>query len=355
MSLVEKYVAALEVLTGNAFQDEVCARLQSVIPGFQTIPAKGGDGGLDGFSGNGEVGYCCYGHEYDPAKAQNDYDVQVVDKFKSDMRRLFELVKVAHEIPAPNLGASDTNVLVAGKKEKIRAVAKKEFKHVDNNELESVLPPDKKIKHLRLLLNRFESRKIIGRLQAAFQTYIAQSKCRFVDLQAVLTIEGPKQLANQHHVDELTLSRAKQRTLSQRLKLAAELTQITDPKDFESKISLMKMIRPGHETAIEMIAESLRRDWRLALACERDLSDTASSLHSALEQGRRVLLTKVLNLMQESDTPWKELSKALALAEEILSPTLAYWYGDMLPSVCNGEIAMLIGECPIGWEMPHVQ
>jgi hypothetical protein len=48
MSLVEKYVEALETLTGTPFQDAVCTRLRSAIPSFQKIPDKGGDGGLDG-------------------------------------------------------------------------------------------------------------------------------------------------------------------------------------------------------------------------------------------------------------------------------------------------------------------
>jgi hypothetical protein len=49
MSLVEKYVEALETLTGTPFQDAVCTRLRSAIPSFQKIPDKGGDGGLDGY------------------------------------------------------------------------------------------------------------------------------------------------------------------------------------------------------------------------------------------------------------------------------------------------------------------
>jgi hypothetical protein len=35
MSLVEKYVEALETLTGTPFQDAVCTRLRSAIPSFQ--------------------------------------------------------------------------------------------------------------------------------------------------------------------------------------------------------------------------------------------------------------------------------------------------------------------------------
>ena len=62
MSNVDAYATTLASLTGNAFQAEVCARLQSAVLGFQTIPSKPhGDAGLDGFSHVGTQGYCCYG------------------------------------------------------------------------------------------------------------------------------------------------------------------------------------------------------------------------------------------------------------------------------------------------------
>ena len=53
----EKLVGKLE---GNAFEEEVCARLQTIFVDFQLIPAKPhGDGGLDGLSHGQERGYCC--------------------------------------------------------------------------------------------------------------------------------------------------------------------------------------------------------------------------------------------------------------------------------------------------------
>lgn len=40
MSNIDAYATTLASLTGNAFQAEVCARLQSVMLSFQTIPSK---------------------------------------------------------------------------------------------------------------------------------------------------------------------------------------------------------------------------------------------------------------------------------------------------------------------------
>ena len=56
MSLVQEYFESLAALSGNDFQAEVCARLQSVILSFQTVPAKPhGDAGLDAFSHEGNM------------------------------------------------------------------------------------------------------------------------------------------------------------------------------------------------------------------------------------------------------------------------------------------------------------
>src|ERR1700723_1425619 len=212
MSLIEKYVEALEGLTGKPFQEAICTRLKSVIPSFQLIPDKGGDGGLDGYSHNGENGYCCYGFELDPAKSEDDYVSMVVEKFQQDLRRLFELeVKAKKQAAVQNQPASkDGSAVVTvpaannGTKPSTSRLA-----HVPNKELESVLGKNVKMMHIRLLVNRFESKKVLGRIQTAFQRYKTMSKCRFVDPAATLVLDGPKQLAQEHHVDELTLSLAR--------------------------------------------------------------------------------------------------------------------------------------------------
>lgn len=62
----EKLLGGLE---GDAFQDEVSARLGSLFSDFQRIPPKpSGDGGLDGLSHGHTRAYCCYGPEQEPFK-----------------------------------------------------------------------------------------------------------------------------------------------------------------------------------------------------------------------------------------------------------------------------------------------
>jgi hypothetical protein len=347
MSLIEKYVEALESLTGTPFQDAVCTRLRSAIPSFQKIPDKGGDGGLDGYSHNGVNAYCCYGFELDAAKSEDDYVSMIVEKFQKDLRRLFELQESTEK-------TVDAELSIASLSQDGAKAKKPKFQHVPNKELASVLGKDVKIKHIRLLVNRYESKKVLGRLQTAFRRYKAESQCRFVHLDATLVLDGPQQLAEEHHIDELALSLARRQMLFERLADSASRVGLPLSTTFDSKMSLLKQIRPGHDAAIDSMAEEFKTDWRLALASEKDLSDSASNLHLALERGKRRLLSRVNKLMTESDEPWNEISTAGDLAEEMLGPILESWFGDLTADVCNGEVAALIGDCPIGWERPSV-
>jgi hypothetical protein len=48
--------------------------------------------------------------------------------------------------------------------------------------------------------------------------------------------------------------------------------------------------------------------------------------------------------------PWMELGKATEIAAEILKGDFdMHSYGMMITDVSSGEVARLIGECPVGW------
>jgi hypothetical protein len=157
MSNVDAYATTLASLTGNAFQAEVCARLQSVVLGFQTIPSKPhGDAGLDGFSHAGTQGYCCYGPELKTYRQTRSLEKAVVDKFKSDLRRLLEL----------------------------------EFKKTvltccENPEMATILPVGKKLIHVDLVVNwfshrRFEPRSTCIILDSAVRTVTVVHQVRWI-------------------------------------------------------------------------------------------------------------------------------------------------------------------------------
>jgi hypothetical protein len=324
ISQAETYANTLTTLTGNAFQAEICARLQSVVLGFQTIPSKPhGDAGLDGFSHSGTQGYCCYGPELKTYRQTRTLEKAVIEKFKSDLRRLLEL-----------------------------EFKKKVLTCCENVEMGSILPSSKKLIHVDLVVNWFESHRVVGPIHSAFLEYKAVSKLRYVDTDATVAIIGPTELANRWSVDELTLVRAQQKSFYQVVQEAAKTLVISDPKTFDEKMALLKDIRPDQLQAIDKLVEQFLFKWRLALAFDIKLNETMPNLHQILEASRSRIVTRIAELMLASSTPWTELGKAGEIARAALDADFGSTYGSMMEDIAAGEVARLIGECSIGWVRP---
>jgi hypothetical protein len=327
MSLVQEYMESLAALSGNDFQAEVCARLQAVILSFQTIPAKPhGDAGLDAFSHDGKRGYCCYGLEHDGFANSKERETALSKKFKSDLRRLLELD-------------------FKGKK----------LIHAESPEMRTILPNGRRLEHIQLIANWFESHRVLNPVMTALNEYKQASKCRYVNSDASAIIVGPKQLAERFAVDEITILRARQRVLIKAVKEAAQALTINDPKDFDSKMTVLREIRPDRTSAIQALAEQFRVNWRMAIAFDKHLDETVPTLHKTLEESRSRILAKVAALMLASTEPWTELGQAGEIAEKILEQAFGKQFGELICDVSSGEIARLIGECPIGWEAPSPQ
>lgn len=327
-SIIQEYMDSLAALSGNDFQAEVSARLQSVIVDFQTVPAKPqGDAGLDAFSHGGTRGYCCYGLEHDQFKTNKKREEAIIDKFRSDLRRLFEL-----------------------------GFQSAELTRVENPEMASILPLGKKLKHITLVTNWFESHKVLSPILTEAARYKAASKCKYVEQAATIVVLGPKELANRYAVDEMTINRVRQRGFIQQVQQAASRVEIADLKGrgFDEKMGILREIAPERATHVDSLSEGLRAHWRTALAFERKLHEALPALHQALEDGRRVLLTQISRLMLNSSRPWEELGRAEELARGILEPEFGKQYGMLVREVSFGEVARLIGECPIGWKKPGV-
>lgn len=327
-TLVDQYIKALAALTGNEFQAEVCARLQTAILGFQTVPdGPQGDGGLDGFSHDGEHGYLCYGPEAKVAKTGKGRETAVVKKFCGDLRRLFEL-----KATGPGKG--------------------KQLVHRANKELATILPNGRQLGHIKLICNWFESHRVLNPILSRVAEYKKASTLRFVQASASVVVLGPAELANAYAVDEFTIARARQQGFLDRVQARAQTEAIADPKDFNWKIGLLEQIRPEQVPAIKKLADGLREQWRTALAFERELGDSLPDLHQELELARQVLATRVATLMISSTQPWTELEKAEDLARQILGEHFDRLYGSLMQRVSQGEVARLIGECTIGWKAP---
>lgn len=321
-SIADNCAQSLADLEGDAFQAEVCALLASVVLGFQQVPATPhGDGGLDGLSHDGQHGYCCYGPERDAFKRNDARVAAIVAKFTDDLRRLFEL--------APKV---------------------KNLVHAENAELGTILPKGQRLLHIKLIVNWFNDHRIIGRIGTKFAECRKASQCRYVAKNVQWDIVGPKQLANAYPLDELTLSRVQQRRFVERIEQTAQAVAIEDPKTFELKMDVLRELRRDQAAGIDLLAESLRSDWRTALALERLLGDTAPTLHQALELGRKQIATRVTTLMLSSNEPWTQLNRATEIAQQTLGSDFGFLYGSLVPTIASGEIARLIGECPIGWK-----
>jgi hypothetical protein len=323
-SITDEYAKTLGSLTGNAFQAEVCARLQSVILDFQTIPAKPhGDAGLDGFSHLGRHGYCCFGPELSTYRSNRSLENAIIVKFRSDLRKLFEL-----------------------------EFKKKKLVPMPTGEMSTILPSGKKLIHIELIVNWFESHRVIGPIHTAFAEYQEMSEGNFVDAEASVKIVGPKELANRWTVDEIALIRAKQKGFLKEIQDAAASVSIANPKDFDSKMSILRQLRPDQLAGIDRLAEELMLKWRTALAFENSLNESMPTLHRLLEATRSRIVTRVSELMLASSQPWTQLSAAEAIAHSLLEPDFGQLYGSLVSDVAAGEIARLIGECPIGWVNP---
>jgi hypothetical protein len=323
LSLIEEYSRSLEALTGNDFQCEVSARLQSVIIDFQTVPAKPqGDAGLDAFSHGGERAYCCYGPEHSAFDTNHKREQAIIEKFKADLRRIFELT-----------------------------FKKRKLVCCSSPEMATILPSGCKIKHVELLVNWFESHRVLAPILTAAQEYRSASQCKYVDSKASVVVSGPMQLANRYAVDELTIARARQRIFIQRVQQKAQTVTIASTEKFDQKMGLLGEMLPAQADGIQLLSGQLQHGWRMALAFEQELHDTVPNLHRAFEENRSRILTRVLELMLAAQPrPWTELGNATQIAAEILGKDFERLYGMLIQDVSSGEIARLIGECPIGWE-----
>jgi len=318
-SLADTYIKALSGLEGDPFQDAVSALIGQSIRGFQTVPDKPqGDGGLDGFSHGGTVAYCCYGPEYSAAKTTKDRVKAVIAKFAKDMRRLFEL---------------DTD--------------KTKLVHCDNEKLPKILPSNTKILEIRLIVNWFDDNEMLNPLHSLVPEYVAASKCNFVDKSVSMRIIGPKELVNEYQVDQAAVARIQHRGILDRVQNRAKGLALSDAGDFDAKMKALRVMRPGMGPAIDALEETFRENWKTSLAFENELDATVPSLRRSFDNARSQIVGAVSAIVVSAPEGSVVIDQCRRAAVEILERDFAKQYGDLVPALAEGEIARLIGECPI--------
>lgn len=327
-----EFAQRLGTLEGQEFQDEVCRFLRRSMNDFQHIPPKPqGDGGLDGLSHNFRVAYFCYGPEQEPSKVKaRGLALEIIKKFRNDLRNVFELA-------AKGRGA---------KMKLVRA---------PNAELPTILPSGRKIELIRLIVSVFDTHRILAPLQEALDDCKSASMCTYVDSTASMTIWSPKELATTGVVDDATIFRLEQRELMKVVSAvlaAPPLGTVAQPEtsDFDAKFDWIEANTKHRPGAVDNLRAHFMKCWLASIAVENEFANNAVALHQALS-GAREDATVDAELESSSQTQAMELikvmrQKLLERLQQYLGSKLA---PDLIRQLADGEIARLIGECPVDW------
>jgi hypothetical protein len=216
----------------------------------------------------------------------------------------------------------------------------------------TILPAGRKIKHIDLLVNWVESHWVLSPIHTANDEYQKLSQLRYVEVDATVSVVGPKDLANQYAVDEVTITRARQRVFLKKLQEKAKSVVIASTAKFDEKKDILKEMSPEMAETIDALWAQLQSCWRTALVFEQELDDTLPNLHRDLEVDRTRILQKILMLKLSSPAPWELLMKSTDIASEILRKDFDQLFGTIVEDLSQGEVARLVGECPIGWKKP---
>lgn len=321
------YARSLGSLEGDLFETEVCARLRAVFADFQRIPRKpSGDAGLDGLSHGHTRAYCCYGPEQEPFKTNKQgLKDDILRKFRADLRKLFELE-------------------MKGK----TAVA-----HCPSTELGTVVAEGTKVKNVYLIVSWFEDRRFIGPLTTSFNKYREASLCNYVHAQAGLSIWGPADLATLAIVDEHTKFRAENSALFAKIKAARDsLPSSPTPADFDAKFDWL-CAEPG--TSLSQIErynnlrQHFKKMWGTALVAEQELAASSPRLHEALETARTQAAVSADLRSLQGENAATLISNMRKDIRSHLGPTFTGAMGDVADDIADGEMARLLGNCPIDW------
>lgn len=228
------------------------------------------------------------------------------------------------------------------------------LKHSPNGELKTIMGDGRKIKHIRLIVSWFESHRVLGPLQTAFDKYKAVSQLQFVDADASLTVWGPKNLAALGAVDEHTLFRIQNPALIASVQAASAAELVKDGGgDFDAKFDDLKRRQPEASKRVDAIAQKFREAWAAAIALENDLSENSLILHQTLESVRE---SAALSAQVKSMSATEPYSLIDTMCKEVaiqLAQGFGEKFGPLTPRISQGVVAGLIGECPIEWRNGH--
>jgi len=325
----DEYARHLGVLVGDDFEKEIVAAFQEADHGFQRIPRKGGDGGLDGLTNGRTVAFCCYGPEAPKGKMSNakrseKYRKKIVQKFKRDLMRLLELKTENRKL------AKTTNKILP--------------KVLGDN-------PNPKISYIKLVASWFEDKAVYGELQKVFAELCAKSDCRFVDSSCELVVWGPADVAAHAAVTQRSLARIENPGLLYAIEEAASAARDHEPSDrtdFDEKFDELE--GRGRQSATSL-RESFRKGWSTSILLEEKLATDHPQLHAEFEAARQAAATDAQLSSMAADADPVDV---IVENKDRLKERMAGLVGGGLPQqtcedLANAETGRLIGECPLDW------
>jgi hypothetical protein len=223
-----------------------------------------------------------------------------------------------------------------------------------NLALPKILPKDQRIESITLVTNWLESNQVLGPLHTTARQYGLASRCAFVVPNPALRVIGPVEIAHEFPVDEAAFASLTMWTFVESVQERAAATTQKLPTDFDAKMARLETIRPDQKPNIKVLTESLRDNWRMALAFDYQLLDTLPRAHQELERARRHIQTRISQeLLANPNDPWQRLGHFSEIARSVLRESLGETYGAglLLGNVAEGETARLIGECNINWKL----
>lgn len=324
MITADHYEKLLGSLEKDNFEAEVCARLAAIFADFQRVPRKPkGDGGLDGISHGQTRGYCCYGPEQEPFKMNTKgLKADILKKFRGDLLKLFEL---EHD--------GRTN-----------------FAAKPSPEMKTVIGSGKKLTNIYLVVSVFETHQLIGAVNDSFDEFRRHSSCTYIDSVARPTIWGPRDLASMGAVDEHLLFRLEQRALVAKVNHAvASGAKPTILGDFDGKFDYLKNLSAARAASVDRLREHFRSMWGAAIALDQELLATSLTLHEALQDARTHSTVSADIASMSATDPMLLLMNMQTKVAEHLKVAFGERLGPLSPRIADGEVARLVGECPIEW------
>lgn len=328
-----EFVRRLSALTGNPFQEVIVQLLLRRFPSFQSVPAKPhGDGGVDGLSHNQTRAYCCYGLEYVPTDKKTDVRRKLCEKYRSDLRRIFEVT------PSKSKQGSTRS-------------RKPALEHEPNTELEAIFAAGAKLTTIHLVSNQYEDNTVLGPLNSDFQNCISSSQCRFVDKTCTLSLWGPKEMSQVAILDEQTLLLIENPQLFNILSTSTVAPLPNQTEDFDEKFDQISPSATPHTTAtVNELRAAYRQAWAQSILRDQRLINNFPNFHQKIERIRKTAISRArIGSLQPNQAP----AKLLQEIKDHITQSISAEFAGLPPYLCddlgNEEVARLIGTCPLEW------